>query len=138
MKRFVFLGCVFLLVLSAAGCSTRLFTPGSYIGVAPGMYGQEVAVDVVVDAWTIQSITVMRYNEPLAASEVALRLIPEAIIEGQTLNVEPVPGAAGSSLALVNAVADALSAATADYGVSGAKYFKTAGAANSTVAVVLE
>ncbi len=136
MNKLSYLVITVVFVLAAAGCSTRPFTPGSYIGIAPGMYGDEVAVDVIVDAWSIKSIKVFRYNEPLKASGVALETIPKAIIEGQTLDVAPIPGALGSSRAIINAVANALNTASADYGLSGSERFFPAVSADGTVAVL--
>ncbi len=136
MNKLSYLVITVVLVLAAAGCSTRPFTPGSYIGTAPGMLGNDVVVDVLVDAWSIKSIKIIRYNEPLKASSVAFESIPKAIIEGQSLDVAPVPGALGSSRAIINAVANALHSASSDYGLAGSERFFPAASADGTVAVL--
>ncbi len=84
---------------------------GSYTGVADG-YGRDLAVSVTVKDNRIKSIVVTSHNErneqfygrPIA-------LIPQEIIDNQSLSVDTVSGATFTSIGIINAVNNALSQA---------------------------
>ncbi len=114
MKRILFVLLALLIVLGTAGCSKDLFTPGTYEGAAPGIHGDNVVLEVTVDKKEIKDITVVQNNETPGVSDATFARIPQAIIDGQTLDVDTVAGATYSSNAIIGAVTMALTAAGAD------------------------
>jgi fumarate reductase flavoprotein subunit len=83
------------------------FTPGTYEASAPGTYG-DVPVRVTVSETAIESIEVGENSETLGLGSVALRDIPQRIIETQSLSVDTLSGATLSSMAVINAARQAL------------------------------
>ncbi len=115
MKR---LSMLFLLTAVAGlvvGCGSDLsFEPGSYTGGAPGIHGEDVVVSVTVDRSSIKEIEIVENHETPGVSDVAFERIPQAVIDGQTLNVDTVSGATYSSNAIIGAIEEALAAAGGD------------------------
>lgn len=120
MKKLLFLMFVliFMLVMGTA-CSSKQsdsddsasrFTPGTYEGVGQGFNG-EIKVEVEVDSEKILAINVLEHQETEGVSDAAFEQIPNAVIEGQTLAVDIVTGATGSSNGLIEAITAALKAA---------------------------
>jgi fumarate reductase flavoprotein subunit len=91
------------------------FTPGAYVGTAEGKHGP-VTVEVVFDATAITSIEVTRNTESEDLTDIALTVIPQAIMHTQSLGVDTVSGATLTSLAIIDAVADCAEQAGVDSG----------------------
>ena len=90
-----------------------------YEGKAKG-YGGYVHVTVVVDGeGKILDVSMGRHSESQGYGNLAIDVIPAAIVEGQSLDVDAVSGATLTSDAIIAAVAKALESAgldPADYG----------------------
>ena len=90
-----------------------------YEGKAKG-YGGYVHVTVVLDAeGRILDVSMGRHSESEGYGSLAIDVIPAAIVEGQSLDVDAVSGATLTSDAIISAVAKALESAgldPADYG----------------------
>ena len=82
----------------------------SYTATAAGNNG-DVVVDVAVEDGKIVSIEVKESAETPGLGDVAMTAISDAIVAGQTLEVDTVAGATNSSNALLTAVADAVAQA---------------------------
>lgn len=83
------------------------YTPGTYTGTGRGNGGNiEVAVTFSADA--ITGIEIVAHNETPGIFDVPFERIPNAVIEGQTLNVDIVSGATYSSGGLIEAITDAV------------------------------
>ena len=93
-----------------------------YEGKAKG-YGGYVHVTVVLDAeGRILDVSMGRHSESEGYGNLAIDVIPAAIVEGQSLDVDAVSGATLTSDAIISAVAKALESAgldPADYGFPG-------------------
>ncbi len=122
MKRFYKLfSLLFVLTLVAAvfaGCSptvedSSMFTPGRYTGEGRGHEGA-IVVEVEVDSEAILSIVVLEHQESYGIGDAAIDIIPERIIQGQTLKVDTIAGATVSSLGLLDAIEKALTEAGGD------------------------
>ena len=95
---------------------TALFTAGTYEGTAQGNNGP-VAVAVSVSDSAITDIQIGDNDETYYVFMTVADLIPSRIIENQSLAIDTVSGATNSSRAVVKAVENALSKATADTSV---------------------
>lgn len=124
MKRLLSILLAFMMCVSLTACSSpstggdegttsTAYTAGTYAAEAKGMNDQ-VHVEVVVTDEAIESITVTQHNETAGISDPAIAKIPEAIVSGQTLNVDTIAGATVTSTAILEAVTTALTEAGAD------------------------
>ncbi len=96
---------------STAGSSA--YKAGTYTASADGHNGPvEVSVTFTDDA--IQSIEVTSQSETPHLSDKALNDLPKEIVEAQSLGVDNVSGATFTSMAIKNAVADAVDQAGGD------------------------
>jgi len=90
-----------------------------YEGKAKG-YGGYVHVTVVLDAQgRILDVRMGRHSESEGYGSLAIDVIPAAIVEGQSLDVDAVSGATLTSDAIISAVAKALESAGLDPGDYG-------------------
>ena len=79
-----------------------------YIGEADG-FGGPVKVKVTMDGDKIAKIEVLSHSETAGVSDAAFETLPEAILNGQSTEVDVAAGATVSSKAIMAAVEDALS-----------------------------
>lgn len=114
--------------LSMTGCSAKgvsestepvSFNAGTYTASAPGKHG-EVKLSVTFGTDAIESIEVISHNETEDISYVPLTVLPQAIIEAQSLEVDTVSGATLTSQAVIAAVTDAVGQAGASAKAMGA------------------
>jgi len=101
-----------------AGCSpteeeSGFFNPGKYTGEGDGHEGT-VVVEVEVDSDNILSVEIVDHQETDGIGDAAINIIPQSIVEGQSLKIDTVAGATVSSQAILQAVEDALAKAGAD------------------------
>lgn len=89
------------------------YTPGTYTAYGQGMDG-DVEVIVEFDNDSITNITIGDNNETSGICEKPFELIPEAIIENQSLAVDSVSGATVTSSAIKTAVSNAVNEAGGD------------------------
>lgn len=89
------------------------FTAGAYKGTAQGKHGP-ITVEVAFGPGSIESIAVTDHTETADLSDVALTVIPQAILATQSLGVDTVSGATLSSLGVIAAVGDAATQAGGD------------------------
>jgi len=84
---------------------------GTYTGSADA-YGPGLTVSVTVENGKVTSVEIVSHNEKNARYyQAPIQVIPEEIVQNQTLNVDIVSGATFTSIGIKNAVIDALSAA---------------------------
>jgi len=89
--------------------ATLAWEPGVYTGVGEGGFGGDISVEVLIsDLGQIASITVTDHSETQAFMEMAESLVLGAMISTQTIQVDTFAGATMTSIALINAVEDAL------------------------------
>lgn len=81
---------------------------------APGVFGDDVVVETVVDADGIYSVTVIQNNETPGIGSVAVEELPGRIVEAQSVDVDGISGATETSRAIKTAVAAALAEAGVD------------------------
>lgn len=89
------------------------FKAGTYEGTAQG-YNGPIKVEVTFSEDEIKNIQVIEHAESHGIAEIALKRIPEAILSQQTLAVDAVSGATGSSNSILNAIENATAKATDD------------------------
>ncbi len=89
------------------------YTPGTYTAVSTGKKG-DVTVEVTLSENSIDAIRVVSDNETSDLKYVPFEVLPELIIESQSLAVDTVAGATYSTVALKNAVADCVKQAGGD------------------------
>lgn len=109
-KRFLSLVLCTALTVSAFGVE---FKEGTYVGEAKGYRG-EVKVEVKTSKNKIEEVKVIKNTDTPIISESAAKKVPEQIVKYQSLRVDGVSGATGTSRALTSAVRNALKNSGAD------------------------
>ena len=109
MKNFKLFALVLCLVMLVSSAAMADMTPGTYTGVATGMF-DGLTVEVTVSATAIEDIKVTSHNET-APGWPALEKLPAAIVAAQSIAVS---GATRSSEGVIKAVTAALETAGAD------------------------
>ena len=95
------------------GAEPLSFTAGTYEGTATGKHGP-IVVEATFTTDAIEAVAVKSHTETADLSDVALAVLPAAIVANQSLAVDAISGATLTSLGLMAAVADAAVAAGAD------------------------
>ena len=116
-RSFVTAGAVAALSGAAvlAGCAphgssskdSKQAADGAWVGHGVGKHG-DVEVEVATKDGNIERITVLKSRETTGMGDVAMQELTDLIVDNQTLDVDTVSGATLSSMAFVDAVADAL------------------------------
>lgn len=109
-KRILALMLCAALSISAFGFE---FKEGTYVGEAKGYRG-EVKVEVKTSKNKIEEVKVIKNTDTPIISESAAKKVPEQIVKYQSLRVDGVSGATGTSRALTSAVRNALKNSGAD------------------------
>ena len=109
-KRILSLMLCAALTVSAFGVE---FKEGTYVGEAKGYRG-EVKVEVKTSKNKIEEVKVIKNTDTPIISEAAVKKVPEQIVKYQSLRVDGVSGATGTSRALTSAVRNALRNSGAD------------------------
>lgn len=120
-KKILVLLVSLALILSIVGCSksdesldgSGIYEPGTYVGVGNGHNG-EVKVEVSFDSDKIKSVKIIEHEETESISSTAMERIPEEIVEKQSLDIDSLAGASYTSLAILEAVKDAVVQAGGD------------------------
>lgn len=108
--------CAALALASLGGCAPAVsdgtpdqqtYTPGTYTGTGPGN-GGDITVNVTFSEHAIEDIEVVSQSETPTIATGALQILPEQIVEQQSLGVDTVSGATLSSMGLMAAVSDAV------------------------------
>ena len=81
---------------------------------APGVFGEDVVVEVVADANGIYSVEVTENNETQGIGSIAVAELPAKIVEAQSVEIDGIAGATMTSNAIKTAVAAALAEAGID------------------------
>lgn len=108
-----------LVAFSIVGCGLEPqevksnYTEGTYEETVMSMLG-DLTVEVVVDEDSIVSVRVLEHVDTPVIADAAIDVIPNAIVEDQTLAVDTVSGATLTSYAIITAAANALTQAGAD------------------------
>ncbi|WP_462424147.1 flavocytochrome c [Fusobacterium ulcerans] len=109
-KRILALMLCAALSISAFGVE---FKEGTYVGEAKGYRG-EVKVEVKTSKNKIKEVKVIKNTDTPIISESAAKKVPKQIVKYQSLRVDGVSGATGTSRALTSAVRNALKNSGAD------------------------
>ncbi|UUM11283.1 FMN-binding protein [Clostridiaceae bacterium HFYG-1003] len=88
-------------------------SPGTYLGLGNGRNGA-IVVKVQVSENSLDSIDVVSSQETWNTGSIPISVYPDQILKTQSLDVDLISGATISSLALLNAVKDAISQAGGD------------------------
>lgn len=94
-------------------CSAALAATGTYEGKAMG-HNAEIDVAVTLDNNKITSVKILKNFETPAVSELPKKVIPQMIVENQSLKVDRISGATFTSMGILNAVRSALGKAGVD------------------------
>ncbi len=99
----------YLFVASALtlACSAALAATGTYEGKAMG-HNAEIDVAVTLDNNKITSVKILKNFETPAVSELPKKVIPQMIVDNQSLKVDRISGATFTSMGILNAVRSAL------------------------------
>ncbi|MHD0314398.1 flavocytochrome c [Fusobacterium varium] len=89
------------------------FKEGTYVGEAKGYRG-EIKVEVKTSKNKIEEVKVVKNTDTPIISDAAAKKVPEQIVKYQSLRVDGVSGATGTSRALTLAVRNALKNSGAD------------------------
>ena len=124
-KIIVLLVCVLFL---CTGCTNTASKPveegmkdGTFYGVGDGRNGA-ITVAVTTEGGALKAIKVLSSNETKNTGSVPVELYPELMVQGQTVNVDNVTGATISSMAVKNAVKEAITNAGGNVDAFSAKY----------------
>lgn len=108
-------------IATATGCSASSDEQGKAGGYRPGTYtatsdsrSDSITLETTVTADSIESVTITRQNETSSIAASALKYVPLAIVDGQTLNVDGIAGATFTSNAILSAVENCISQAGGD------------------------
>lgn len=115
--------CLFLAMI-LCGCSSqqaptsndtpeKALTSGTYTASQWGNNG-EITVEVSIKNNAITEVTVKEHKESKGISVYPLEVIPQQIVEYQSVGVDLISGATMTSLGVINAVKDCLEQADAD------------------------
>lgn len=110
-----------LTALLALGClSAPVFAAGDvYEGVGQGRIGP-IKVAVTLEDGVITAVEVLEHTETVGVCELPIEQIPAAIVAHQSLKIDAVTGATGTSEGILSAVAQALATA----GLSAEDYMR--------------
>lgn len=103
MNTLVLIGLMFVTTLTSIVSETMIYT-----GSARG-FKSTIEVEVTVEDENITEVEVTSHRDDRRWFERAYKVIPSAIIEAQSTDVDTVSGATYSSKGIINAVKDALS-----------------------------
>ena len=117
-------------VLTAGSASAM--TAGTYTSTVQGRNGN-ITVEVKVSATKIESVRVTDQKETPGIGSLAVKSIPEAVVAGQTAQVDNVSGASITSQALRKGIREALVKAGADRSMLDRKAIKKQSAAAQTL-----
>ena len=91
----------------------EIFTDGKWIGTAMG-HDDELIAEVVVANGDLASIRVLRCDDTIGIGTTAAPMMAARILEAKNLDVDVVSGATTTSIAVRNAVSDAIMNAGGD------------------------
>ena len=117
-------------VLTAGSASAM--TAGTYTSTVQGRNGN-ITVEVKVSATKIESVRVTDQKETPGIGSLAVKSIPEAVVAGQTAQVDNVSGASITSQALRKGIREALVKAGADRAMLDRKAIRKQSAAAQTL-----
>ena len=106
---------VLFMAVSACGLADGevSFKPGTYSGSTTGLH-DTVTVDVTVSEHRIENVVVTEEHETIGYGDVAVELMPQRIVDAQSLKVDIVSGASITSYAVLRATESALKQASDD------------------------
>ncbi|MDF2820888.1 MAG: flavocytochrome c [Clostridiales bacterium] len=121
MKKFFVLLMVSILTVSLVACknnenennSKSEFKAGTYEGTAKG-YGGDIIATVILSNEKIKEVKVVGDKETEGIGSVAIDILPEQIVEKQSVKVDAVASATVTSNAIIEAVTKALESAGVD------------------------
>ncbi|MEL7646638.1 MAG: FAD-dependent oxidoreductase [Sedimentibacter sp.] len=94
---------------------------GTYVGNGKGNNG-DIKVEMKVEGGKIAAVTVLEHAETPGLSDAAIKSIPEAIVDGQSIAVDTISGATNSSEGIIEAVRSCIEQAggnPADFEIAG-------------------
>lgn len=108
MKKLFALVCALALIL----CSVSAFAQETtrYSAVTKGRNG-EMTVEVEFNGEEIAAVHVVEHSESAGVADPAISMMPERIVEKQSIAVDVVTGATITSAAILNAVSDCIAQA---------------------------
>ncbi len=106
--------------------------PQTLTAKAPGVFGEDVVVEVVADENGIYSVTVTENNETQGIGSIAVDGLPGRIVEAHRVEVDGISGATMTA----NAIKTAVAAALAEAGIDPANFAAPAAEAEAEPAAV--
>ncbi|GAB6109900.1 FAD-dependent oxidoreductase [Fusibacter bizertensis] len=100
-------------VVTTESVAKALYKAGTYTAEATGKNGN-IKVEVVLSDNKIESVKILDQKETEGVSDNAIKLIPEKIVNAQSLSIDAVSGATYSSEAILTAVEDCIVQAGGD------------------------
>lgn len=114
MKKLIsMLLCLCLVLSLTAFAAAEGYTAGTYEGKGAGRNG-DIVISVTFSSSAIESIEVVSHTETPGIGDAPIARIPAEIVKYQSLAVDAITGAALTSNAIVDAVADAVVKAGGD------------------------
>ncbi len=108
MKKAIALICALVMILCAFSAFAQ--ENATYSSTVQGRNG-EIVVETVFADGKIASVTVKSHSESAGVADPAISMIPERIVEKQSVAVDVVTGATITSAAIINAVSDCIAQA---------------------------
>lgn len=88
-------------------------TDGTYTGTARGNNG-DITVEVTITEGKLEAVKVVNQAETRGISDFALKVLPERMVESQSVAVDAISGCTMTSNGIINAVSDCLKQAGAN------------------------
>ena len=126
MKKVVAFILSMLMILTLAACSKNA-EASIYKGIGKGNNG-DIEVEVSLSGNEITKVEVINHSETPGLSDKPLEEIPNAIVEQQTTKVDTISGATNTSIAIIEAVENALESAEFNLADSNTSTEKSASA----------
>lgn len=89
------------------------YTPGTYQGTSKGAFG-DIVLEVTLDETGIADVQVLEHAETYVVGGAAMESMCKDVVTHQTIALDTVSGATGTSMGFINAMKDAMKKANVD------------------------
>lgn len=110
-QKFHVVTILMMFLLVTACQSSAKYEDGTYYGESEGYYSM-VKVEVIITTGQIESVNIVKHNEPTILADIVFDELPPKIIKNNGTDVDIVSGATYTSNSLIEAVNKALEQAS--------------------------